>query len=83
MDYGADGSQEKSEGAMLFIEEPVTKNRKNKLKDGQDVPLIIATEDASSPICMHHFSVEETLVRSHLLRPLAVCQKSPCLIMIH
>ena len=31
--------QEKSAGALLFIEEPVERNKKNKLKEGQDLPL--------------------------------------------
>ncbi len=44
LDYGTE-FQEKSEGALLFIEEPVSKNRKNKLKDSQDLPLIIAAEE--------------------------------------
>jgi S-DNA-T family DNA segregation ATPase FtsK/SpoIIIE len=37
--------EEKSEGALLFIDEPVSKNKKNKLKDNQDLPLIVAEEE--------------------------------------
>ncbi|HEY4966527.1 MAG TPA: DNA translocase FtsK 4TM domain-containing protein [Puia sp.] len=50
MDHRTD-TEEKSAGALLFIEEPVTKNKKNKLKDDQDVPLIIANEE---PEADHH-----------------------------
>jgi S-DNA-T family DNA segregation ATPase FtsK/SpoIIIE len=39
---------EESAGALLFIEESVVKNRKNKLKEGQDLPLIIAAEEPES-----------------------------------
>jgi len=34
------------EGAFLFIEEPVVKNKKNKLKNEEDFPLIIETQDS-------------------------------------
>jgi DNA segregation ATPase FtsK/SpoIIIE, S-DNA-T family len=52
--------QDKSEGALLFIEEPSAKNRKNKLKDGLDVPLIIASEPPKSELPVP-FLREETL----------------------
>jgi len=52
--------QDISEGALLFIEEPATKNRKNKLKDGQDVPLILAAEPTESEL-KAPFLREETL----------------------
>jgi DNA segregation ATPase FtsK/SpoIIIE, S-DNA-T family len=42
-------NQEKSEGALLFIEEPLEKPKKNKLKESQNPPLIL-TEKAESEL---------------------------------
>ncbi len=42
--------QGKSAGALLFIEEAVEKNKKNKLKEGQDLPLTLVPEDPQSDL---------------------------------
>ena len=59
---------EKHAGALLFIDEPVLKNKKNKLKSEEDLPLIIAAEDPvidkQSP-----FIREGTLVNEFPLNP--------------
>ncbi len=35
-------------GALLFIEEPVARNKKDKIKEGQELPLVIADEQQGS-----------------------------------
>jgi DNA segregation ATPase FtsK/SpoIIIE, S-DNA-T family len=35
----------KEAGALLFVEEPVGRNKKNKLKEGQELPLVISDEE--------------------------------------
>ena len=41
---------DKSAGAILFIEEPLTQNKKNTLKEGQELPLIIGADDREPDI---------------------------------
>ncbi len=73
LDYGTE-FQEKSEGALLFIEEPVLKNRKNKLKDNQDLPLIIAAEE-NDPDPQTPFLREESLNPVVPITPVSRLQK--------
>ena len=42
--------QEIAAGALLFIEEPAEKSKKNKLKESQDYPLILAPEEPESAL---------------------------------
>jgi len=61
LDFGTE-DQERSEGALLFIEESVAKNKKNKLKDGQDLPLIIAAAE-------HDTDPQAPFLREEILSP--------------
>jgi S-DNA-T family DNA segregation ATPase FtsK/SpoIIIE len=49
---------DKEEGALLFVEEPISRNKKNKLKAGESVPLII-TEEEPEPDAKAPFIREE------------------------
>jgi DNA segregation ATPase FtsK/SpoIIIE, S-DNA-T family len=53
---------EKEEGALLFIEEPVSKNKKNKLKNGDEIPLILTT-DKTEPDAQAPYLREEPFVK--------------------
>jgi S-DNA-T family DNA segregation ATPase FtsK/SpoIIIE len=53
---------ENEEGALLFIEEPFAKNKKNKLKSGEGIPLIIEAEE-KEPDRQAPFLREEPLVK--------------------
>src|SRR3984957_14820786 len=45
-DFISEQEPENESGAVLYIEEPILKDKKNKLKNGDDFPLIIAKEES-------------------------------------
>jgi S-DNA-T family DNA segregation ATPase FtsK/SpoIIIE len=53
-----DADPDKEAGALLFVEEPVSRNKKNKLKSGETVPLTI-TEEEPEPDAKAPFIREE------------------------
>jgi S-DNA-T family DNA segregation ATPase FtsK/SpoIIIE len=55
--------REEAAGALLFIEEPLAKNKKNKLKNEETVPLILAAEEGPEHDLQTPFLREETLVK--------------------
>ncbi len=64
------------EGALLFIEEPFTKNKKNKLKSGDEIPLIIEAEE-KEPDAQAPFIREEPLVKEIPVVPFTRIPKKP------
>jgi len=57
-----ESDREEAAGALLFIEEPVTRNKKNKLKNEEAIPLILAEEE-SEPDLQTTFLREEPVVK--------------------
>ncbi len=55
--------REEAAGALLFIEEPVVKNKKNKLKNEESIPLVLAGEEEPVQDLQSPFLREETLVK--------------------
>ena len=55
--------EEEEMGALLFIEEPVAKNKKNKLNAGEAIPLVF-TEEESEPDLKAPFIQEEPVVKT-------------------
>ncbi len=51
-------NSEKDTGALLFIDEPAPRDKKNKLKGDQNYPLIIATEEVANDINAPHLREE-------------------------
>ncbi len=60
---------ESDTGALLFIEEPILKNKKNKLKSEESVPLIF-TEEEPGPDIQAPFIREEPLIKT--IPPVAI-----------
>src|SRR5664279_5008056 len=58
----AEPDREEAAGALLFIEEPVVRNKKNKVKSEETVPLIISEEE-SEPDARSPFLSEEPIVK--------------------
>src|SRR5450432_2551352 len=57
-----ESDREEAAGALLFIEEPVARNKKNKLKNEEAIPLILAEEE-SEPDLQAPFIREEPVVK--------------------
>lgn len=72
-----ESEREEAAGALLFIEEPVTKNKKNKIKNEEAIPLIISVDepeqDEHSP-----FLREEPVTKEIPVGPVAkIPKKAP------
>jgi DNA segregation ATPase FtsK/SpoIIIE, S-DNA-T family len=66
--------REEEAGALLFIDEPVVKNKKNKLKNEEAVPLIIA-EEKPDPDLQDMFIKENPAVKTFPPVPVAKLPK--------
>ena len=69
--------REEAAGALLFIEEPVTKNKKNKLKNEEAIPLIISEEEPE-PDPQSPFLREEPVTKEIPSFPLQKTRKRSC-----
>jgi S-DNA-T family DNA segregation ATPase FtsK/SpoIIIE len=60
---------EKEEGALLFVDEPILKARKNKLKNEEDFPLILDSQeqevDKKAPFIREEFAKKEISIISN------------------
>ena len=74
-DAVSDPDAVKEAGALLFIEEPTGKNKKNKLQNEQDLPLIIAADemepDAKAPYIREEPVKTESAVSQFPLPPVS------------